>query len=260
MKTNCICCGTTAVGSQSSAWLCWSRCAGRVVLAVGLLLPAIVQAQYAYATNHNAITITRCSDSEGVGAMTIPDQITGLPVTCIGDTAFNHCVNMTSIAIPNSVTTIGAYAFLDCAKLTSVSLPSSVTTIGDRAFADCFHLTSLTLPDSITAIGQLAFDVTSLTNVTLPSRVTTIEDGLFFECANLTTVTIPSSVTTIKGQAFTRCKRLASLYFRGNAPRLVDDDPFVGANQVTIYHLPDTTGWGKKFGGRPTAVWTGNLP
>jgi len=30
---------------------------------------------------------------------------------------------------------------------------------------------------------------------------------------------------------------------------------FSGANNATIYHLPTTTGWGKEFGGRPTAVW-----
>jgi hypothetical protein len=30
---------------------------------------------------------------------------------------------------------------------------------------------------------------------------------------------------------------------------------FLGANKATVYYLPGTTGWGKEFGGRPTAVW-----
>jgi len=30
---------------------------------------------------------------------------------------------------------------------------------------------------------------------------------------------------------------------------------FSNANNATIYHFPTATGWGKDFGGRPTAVW-----
>jgi hypothetical protein len=29
---------------------------------------------------------------------------------------------------------------------------------------------------------------------------------------------------------------------------------------VTVYYLAGTTGWGKEFGGRPTAVWDGKAP
>ena len=62
-------------------------------------------------------------------------------VTTIGDSAFNNCINLTSIAIPNSVTTIGDYAFLGCNNLTSVVIPNSVTTIGSSAFYGCNNLT-----------------------------------------------------------------------------------------------------------------------
>ena len=62
-------------------------------------------------------------------------------VTTIGYSAFNNCINLTSIAIPNSVTTIGDYAFYDCSSLTSVVIPSSVTTIGYSAFSGCNNLT-----------------------------------------------------------------------------------------------------------------------
>ena len=78
-------------------------------------------------------------------------------VTTIGDSAFNNCINLTSIAIPNSVTTIGNSAFSGCSNLTSIVIPNSVTTIGGYAFSDCSNLTSIVIPDSITTIGGYAF-------------------------------------------------------------------------------------------------------
>jgi len=31
---------------------------------------------------------------------------------------------------------------------------------------------------------------------------------------------------------------------------------FKGADKVTVYYLPGTTGWGPTFGDRPTALWS----
>ena len=48
----------------------------------------------------------------------IPDTYKGLPVTSIGDNAFQYCDSLTSVVIPDSVTSIGDYAFYICSKLT----------------------------------------------------------------------------------------------------------------------------------------------
>jgi len=48
-------------------------------------MPAAVQAQFTYTTNNGTITITGYAGSGGVGAVTIPGTINGLPVTSIGN-------------------------------------------------------------------------------------------------------------------------------------------------------------------------------
>ena len=191
--------------------------------------------------------IGTCTDSE----LNIPPvSSAGDRVTAIGDCAFYHCTNLTSVTIPNSVTTIGDYAFDSCSNLTSVTIPDSVTYIGSAAFYECSNLTSITvdpdneyyqsidgnlyskdgktliqyaigktqtsftIPDSVTTIGDDAFwSCSKLTSVNIPDSVTTIGSWAFAACSNLTSVTIPDSVTTIGKYAFRYCSKLTSVSF-----------------------------------------------
>ena len=79
------------------------------------------------------------------------------------------------------------------------------------------------------------------------------------ECG-LTNATIGSNVINLGRGVFYNCARLTGVYFLGNAPSSVGVDLFYGATNVTVYYLPGSTGWDKTFGGRPTAMWTGNSP
>jgi hypothetical protein len=52
---------------------------------------------------------------------------------------------------------------------------------------------------------------------------------------------------------------MKGIYFKGNAPRLGGTNVFSYANDVTVYYLPGTTGWGTTYGGRPTALWNPSI-
>ena len=66
----------------------------------------------------------------------IPATIENLPVTHIGDYAFQGCVSLSNIAIPDSVTIIGGSAFENCTSLSDITLPDNIASIGDLAFEE----------------------------------------------------------------------------------------------------------------------------
>jgi hypothetical protein len=217
--------------SKTVAWRLGIASATRILpLLLFLTLPAAVQAQFTYRTNHGTITITGYTGSGG--AVVIPSSTNGYPVTSIGDSAFGGYNNLTSITIPDSVTSIGYTAFWYCTSLASVTIGTNVTWIGMSAFYGCTSLTNITIPDSVTYIGFSAFEA----------------------CTSLTTVTIGTGVTDISGEAFSSCSSLTGVYFRGDAPSLAHHT-FHDDDNATVYYLTGTTGWGRSFGGRPAVLW-----
>jgi hypothetical protein len=206
-----------------------------LLAALLLVLPAVVQAQFNYTTTNGTITITGYTGSRG--DVIIPNTINGLPVTSIGDWAFNG-TSLASITIPDSVTSIGNSVFFYCTGLAHVTIGNSVTNIGGDAFFNCFSLGDVIIPNSVTTIGAWAFaDCMSMGNIWIGNEVTNIGDGAFHDCFNL-----------------------SGVYFEGNVPtdfgNLFSDDSDGKAHfNTTIYYLPEAAGWGNEFAGRPATLW-----
>ncbi|MDB4618906.1 leucine-rich repeat domain-containing protein [bacterium] len=180
----------------------------------------------------NAVTITGC-DKDAFGALIIPTNIEGKPVTTIGYGAFDSCTSLTSITIPDGVTNIGSHAFSGCTSLTSITIPDSVTSIGDDSFSDCTSLTSITIPDSITSIPYGVFySCTSLTGITIPESITSIGNRAFQLCGSLKSITIPDSVTSIASYAFESCTSLTSITI-GNGVTSIGEAAFYGCTSLT---------------------------
>ncbi len=111
--------------------------------------------------------------------LTIPSELDGYTVTCIGDWAFYYCHLLESVTIPDSVTSISSGAFIECSRLESVTIPDSVTSIGNSVFSECTSLRSITIPNSVTSIGMYAFYGTCITSVRIPGSVKTIGEYAF---------------------------------------------------------------------------------
>ena len=142
----------------------------------------------------------------------IPSVYNGLPVTAIGESAFEYCRSLTIDIRIDSVTSIGYGAFGDCSSLTSITIPDSVTSIGDDAFSECTGLTSVTIGNGVTSIGKRAFeDCNGLTSIVIPDSVTSIGESAFEGCDGLTSITIGNGVTSIGIFAFDGCENVKDL-------------------------------------------------
>lgn len=103
--------------------------------------------------SYTLVSVGKCTCSDIV----IPETYNGLPVTSIGDSAFNKCYKLKSVTIPSSVKEIWHRAFANCYQLESVNIPSSVTGIGHYVFTGCKALKSVVIPASVAYIGGNIF-------------------------------------------------------------------------------------------------------
>ena len=92
---------------------------------------------------------------QAIGDVTIPDTLDGVPVTGIGNTAFDGASYLISLIIPSSVTSIGDSAFRGCSSLTTLTIPGDVTSIGKGVFSGCDKLVTLIVPKSWEGTGIL---------------------------------------------------------------------------------------------------------
>ena len=215
------------------------------------------------------------------GTIIIPEMVTygnkSYHVTSIGGAAFNGCINVSSVKLPNSIRTI-EYAAFSKTGIESIDIPNSVISIGRIAFNKCKELTLVNLSDNLTSISEGCFKVCpKLSNITIPSGVTTIEDDAFYGCeellsinipsgvksigqnafsgCGLKTITIPSTVTSIGLLSFISCKNLEHVYSQIMEPFTIRDDTFKGISSSAILHIPNGTkslymkysGWTKNF-------------
>ena len=208
----------------------------------------------------------------GCGKSVIPDDGS---VTSIGGWAFNGCVNLTSVTIPDSVTSIGNSAFYNCSSLMNINvsennqsyssingilydkmktniihvpravfgdvvIPSGVTSIERDTFSGCTNLTSVRIPDSVTSIGKSAFEgCNGLTSITIPDSVTSIGERAFYYCGSLTSITIPNGVTSIEPSTFYYCSSLASIAIP-NGVTSIGYDAFSYCTSLTSITIPNS--------------------
>lgn len=212
---------------------------------------------FEYEFENGEVTITGYigSDLEVV----IPSEIEDRPVTVIGEEAFmgydmesitipygitkieykafEDCVNLKTVNLPDSLTEIDGFS--GCESLEKIKIPDSVTGIGD--FSGCKSLTEITLPDSIDGLGSRTFmNCTNLKSINIPESIDNIPDQLFYGCESLTEIVIPDGVSRIHNSAFGECINLESAIIPSSVIMIADEsaaghDAFYGCDNLTIY-------------------------
>lgn len=245
-----------------------------IPLLILLVLPTKVQAQFQYTNINGAITITAGFDKWYQGVVNIPSEVDGRPVVGIGPRAFQEFI-LRGVNIPQSVTNIGSGAFNACIYLTNVFIPNGVISIGDHAFSSC-GLTNVHLSKNVMSLGNCVFyncfqleaiTVDSLnpryasfdgvlygknpqtlitspkakTNVTIPQGTTRIEPYAFsllhVDGSSITNVVIPYGLLSIGSNAFTSCLGLTNISLPDSI-REIGNDAFNSCGYLTNIHIP----------------------
>ena len=193
--------------------------------------------------------MTKISDGTFEDCHALTSVTIGDGVTNIGVHAFNRCISLTSIIIPNSIKTISTYAYRDCRGLKSVTIGNGVTNMGENAFSGCLNLDSvhitdltawcnITFPDNMSSSNPLSYahhlylNGEEIKDLIIPNDVTRINKYAFYGCSGLNSVTIPNSVTTIGNDAFQNCTGLTSLAL-GNNVTSIGHSAFSGCGALT---------------------------
>ena len=156
-------------------------------------------------------TVTGCNPAAS-GELIIPAKYKKMPVTNIGDWAFDGCISLTAVTIPDSVKKIGEFAFCDCKNLKKIQISEGVEYIDYAAFIGCENVTSIVIPDTVTHIGGFTFaSCKKLTSIKLSENITEIAFGLFENSNSIKKIVVPEGVTAVGTGAFQRCANLIEI-------------------------------------------------
>ena len=162
------------------------------------------------------------------GVYTVPDGI-----TAVAACAFENCMELRRIVLPESVTILGVGSFSGCTNLQNVTLSGRIKNISAAAFMDCIRLQKVEIPHGVRVIGINAFSgCASLQNVKFPKSITAVKRGAFANCVNLQEAELPDKVRFIGKRAFAGCGSLKELHISKQIKTL-GENAFHGVRRVT---------------------------
>ena len=179
-------------------------------------------------------------------SLDIPSTIAGYKVTSIGDKAFQGCITLKSVEIPETVNHIGSGAFRGCTSLTKVTFHGTVENVPINAFENTpwasgqseefviagktlllrynGSASEVTVPSSVQIIAHDAFAHNDyIQKVILPEGLIEIGDNAFVHCNNLRKINFPSTLSYVGIGAFD-----GTLWLRNRSGE------FVHANKILV--------------------------
>lgn len=182
-------------------------------------------------------------------------------VTIIYREAFNNCLKLTSITLPEGIEEIGPGAFGGCAELVHIDIPDGVTYISPKGpFEGCDKLPveggiryadnyaigvvgsaqeSYTLREGTLMVSNsVLYDIARKTgSITIPDIVTEVPESVFKYCSPLKTVDMPGVVTSIGKLAFDGCENLTSVTL-SESLESIGDYAFRECESLTTITIP----------------------
>ena len=168
--------------------------------------------------------------------ITIPES-----VTAIRYSAFQSCLRLESVELPDNLQILEQSAFRGCTALKgTLVIPKNITVINDYLFTNCIHLEGVVLPDGLTEIGSQAFaECNSLVKINLPDSMQKIGFATFNKCTSLTHITLPAKLKEIPANGFGWCLALESITL-AEGLEVIGTDAFVQCTKLKSIEIPST--------------------
>ena len=146
------------------------------------------------------------------GSFIVPDT-----VTYIWAGAFQDCVGLTEIILPEGLERMHNKVFQNCTGLKKITIPDSVTEIGYDIFWKCSNLESVKMSKQVTILDGTFNECASLKEFDISDAVTELGYRTFYGCKALERVSVPKSITAIGKESFTQCSALTEVLYDGYA-------------------------------------------
>ncbi len=193
---------------------------------------------YTYTVSGNEATIVYV-DRDITGKVNVPSKIGEYKVVAIGDNAFEECLTITAVTIPDTVTYIGYNAFFGCKSIGELVIGNSVDIIEAYAFGSCSGIKSVIIPDSVSYMGEGSFSGCSrMTSIFIGKGIKEIPRNMCQNSNNLATVYMGENVVTVKNSAFYECTSLENVIW-GTKLEVIESHSFSETN-IKYLTIPST--------------------
>lgn len=148
------------------------------------------------------------SESEALSdPLIIPSEVSGCPVTAIGNEAFMNS-NVMEVVLPETIEFIDENAFGNCKYLNKINFPKNLKFIGMYAFYGS-GLIELNIDCPNLYISPWSFNLLDITDAYINARI--IGEESFKSCINLKNLNFGENVERINSKAFTGCSSIENL-------------------------------------------------
>ena len=175
------------------------------------------EGDFLYQLNEDQDGIILMGSNSQNAVLEIPAVIAGLPVTAIGEGAFQNNT-----------------------WLREVHLPDTITVLQEFAFDGCEQLDRINLPDGLQRIEMCALGGTRLTSVSVPVGTVFLGNYAFAGSDFLEEVLLSDHLQDMETNPFTDCPHLSRIHLSPDHPvfRLQDGLLFDQQRQITICLIP----------------------
>jgi len=198
-----------------------------------IILPSSLETieRYAFCGCEN---LTEALPEDGTGK--VPSIIT------IESFAFQNCISLERIILPDSLQEMGISVFENCSSLVKVEIPRKVLKLDSSVFSGCKSLRSvdLSLTEKISLADSCFKGCEQLNAINGLRRITSIEREAFRGCKSLESIVLGKDLKLLSDNVFAECRSLRRADLSKCDIKSISDRLFFGCESLVSILLPNS--------------------